>query len=199
MTNNFASKEEQYFQWWLEELKTQKFIEKYEYESKGFELNKGVNVKYETGVRVIKEKQKTIIPVKIYTPDFFVIWTDKAKDIFMFDINEKLNYNPNLRKLIPACVNDYNKYISYIEVKPNFDMQNMTRLVKTNIAVVWDKYNVYIHIVKPVKLFFNTFVPKRYYYTDNGFEDKKLRLVNKKPVKDTAINLNKYYETFKTT
>lgn len=39
-----------------------------------------------------------------------------------------------------------------IEIKPTFDMHNMTRLVKTNIKWLYDKYKVRVHIleIKPL-------------------------------------------------
>jgi hypothetical protein len=67
---------------------------------------------------------------------------------------------------------------SYIEVKPLFDQNNMTRLAVLNQKWVMDKFGAFINIVIPEKLFDKTFTPKRYFTCDKSSTKRKIKYSN---------------------
>ncbi len=105
----------------------------------------------------------------IYTPDFFVRFSPSSRNIFYGD----------------DCF--FNAQKEKIEVKPNHDRNNMTRLFSINQKWVYDKFNTYIQKVivfpkvdkegkcTPRKtLFTETFVPERFLLTDTGKQPRKI-------------------------
>jgi len=73
--------------------------------------------------------------------------------------------------LSDAYINHYaegEEYITYIEVKPPFDRNNMERLFKLNQKWMLQKHDVFINLVKIKELFEKTFTPKEYLTTPSG-------------------------------
>lgn len=68
--------------------------------------------------------------------------------------------------------------ISFIEVKPSFDQNNMTRLAVLNQKWVFEKFGLFINIVIPEKLFAKTFTPKRYLTCDKSSVKRKIKYKN---------------------
>lgn len=159
----FDSEEERLFYLYLEELKENGFVRDFTFHVETFNLFSGCSFywKKETKNKP-KEMETTLLQGHVYTPDYRVFWTEKAKGIFVGDIND---CTINL-KTVPFISNsDFGKELgSYIEVKPSFDMNNMQRLFSINQKWVFKDYNIFVQKVIPVGkstcLFAKTFVPK---------------------------------------
>lgn len=145
----FDSKEEQWFSWWLDELKERGYI---------FQYDRADSLALSEAHKELKLRAHE------YTPDFSVCWNIGAL--------KKLNLN------IPTMywVGEYGEWdLATIEVKPSFDAHNMTRLFKLNQKWVYQKYGIYVELVIPEKLFEKTFCPQRYLLTDGGKGLRKLK------------------------
>jgi len=104
------------------------------------------------------DKKETLLHGHEYTWDFSIDWTLKGYKYFC-----------NLRgqKWTKPFLMTQGRN-SYIENKPSFDFNNMTRLVTLNIKWVWAEYGIFIQIVKNNDLFKETFVPKALLTTKTG-------------------------------
>jgi hypothetical protein len=142
------SYEEVYALYWLFELQDRGLIESIN-RSPSFELSRKVTQDYTEVIKLktktkIVSKSKTILREHIYTPEFEVVW---KKDLgIMF------------------CKNN----VSYIEIKPLYDQNNMTRLFKINQKWMFAKHNILVNLLVPEKLFQETFTPKEYLKTATG-------------------------------
>ena len=109
-----------------------------------------------------KEYLQTILQPHEYSYDFTVEWTELGLKYFCNKSNTKWeNYF-----FITS------KSISYIECKPEFDYNNMTRLVTLNVKWMWQKYGMFIQVVKNEQLFKETFTPKILLTTKTGIARK---------------------------
>lgn len=164
----FDSKDEEYFSWWCQELKDAGIIEDYG-RARAYRLNKPLTDSYVEN-KVLKTKVKelvkeqTLIPVKVYTPDFYIVWKYKLSNDFQQPLVDIGN-----RKLTKSFISQDN--ISIVEVKPIFDQNNMSRLFKTNQAIMWDKYSIYVNLVIYQELFEQTFTPKKYILEEGTYKN----------------------------
>ena len=185
----FDSEEEELFWYYLEELKDKGFVDDFEYNTKSFTLSEPYKYTWlqELKTKEIK-KESTLLQGHIYTPDFYIVWNEKAKGIFY----ELLNFNKPLNKIPFIAQTGYttgshllfNQEIfeietSIIEIKPAFDFKNMTRLSIINQKWMMEKHNIYIQKIIPVGkntcLFAKTFVPEKAKYTKKKKQLKKFK------------------------
>lgn len=173
----FDSKDEEYFSWWCQELKDAGIIHDYG-RCTPYVLNKEFTKQYidfkilKTKTNVISKLQ-TLIPVKVYTPDFVIYWNDK-KDYKLTDLLDETDgkyTKPFIKQYIP----NIGSGSSLVEIKPIFDQNSMTRLFKTNQAIMWDKYAIYVNLVTYQELFERTFTPKKFLLTDTGRQERKIK------------------------
>jgi len=171
--SNFDSSEELHFYWYIHELYDKGIIKSANLQPKSFVLNKPFIIDKTKPMKKVPDKiiQKTIIPEKVYTSDVKIIWNETVKDTPLNDI------------FYTHIIED--KITSYVEVKGTFDMHNMIRIFKTNQAVVWDKYDIYVNLVQVPTIFKNTFTPDRYLYQDVRTDKKRL-------IKFKTITLNEF-------
>jgi hypothetical protein len=153
---NKRSKEEIYFSWYLSELEKEGYIYNIRHEPKSIKLTDGFSVEYIKKMKRVPDKilTKTIIPTKVYTYDFDFYCTD-------YFLNNK-----TLMKYFRTNTMASGREKCFVEVKGSFDMNNMTRLFKQNQAWVYDKYKVYINLIKIPLIFKQTFTPNKYLLTD---------------------------------
>lgn len=165
----FKSTEETYFSYYLEELQAAGYIKEWSYEPETFELFSGFKHQY---VKQLKTKKKvveqSILKNHVYTPDFYVIWTEKAKGVWYDPL---LNNSSKIAS--PFVSSQFVSYngatydASYIEVKPSFDQNNMTRAFMINQKWLFYKLQIYCQLVKPFAngsdqgLFWETFTPDK--------------------------------------
>jgi hypothetical protein len=187
----FDSPEELHFSYWLDELKSEGFIIEWYRDITPYQMTSGLKHSY-TVTENLKTKTKTtdkqqiILRPSEYTPDFRIIWSDTADNIFFqtFDHKGKIT--------APFIASVYEGVpISIVEVKPDFDRDNMTRLFILNQKFVWDKYKEYINQVEVKGLFEKTFTPYEYRLTPVQRKERKLGW--------TPISLLDYYNAKTTT
>lgn len=172
----YRSKEEIYFSWWLEELKREGYIKEYKYESRTLTLMNDVKLPW---TKQLKTKNKVeehhLFSKTTYTPDFEIIWTEKAFGIFCDGIPTAK------RPYFMATDHDnlMNEGISLIDVKGdhsagasrgNFSQYSFPYKQK----MAWMTLKIYVQKVVPTKLFNDTFVPKRYFKTDVSGKPRKM-------------------------
>ena len=178
--NNYKSNSELYIAWWLDDLLKEGYISKYEYEPEIIQAGEDITTSYNIIVKG-KKKTRTVkrkMSVK-YTPDFKVIWTDKALGVFIFKENTEC--------ISPKPLFYTDNYVTYLEVKPDHDYKNMTRNASSKIKLITYCTNKQIIIVKPGKLFKESFTPSRYKFTDKNKTERK--------IKHDVISLNQYVKS----
>jgi len=168
----FDSKEELYFSWYLNQLRNQGYIDswdKFENVNDPYPLTEGLVWDYVKPMKRVEDKQleQVILAPSSYTPDFKIWWNPKARGIFVTD----LNIGSTEKIATPFISQDS---ISIIETKGNHDNNNMTRLAINNIKFVYQKFGVFINMVKVPTIFKNTFTPDRYLLTDKTLKPRTL-------------------------
>lgn len=176
----FDSDEEMYFFWWLEELKEKGFIKDFELQPLPFDLSTSLwcehRVQMKTKTKMVNEE---VMPGHIYTADAFIIWNENALDRFTTLIDSEVKKKENRSmKFILSQKDSKGQIYSFVEVKPSFDQNNMTRLAKLNQKWVWDKLEVYVNIVIPQKHFNKTFTPGRFIFTNKSRVVRKIKYKN---------------------
>lgn len=111
------------------------------------------------------EKNQVLLEEHVYTPEFKVNWTEKALYILMTNMGQ---YNTKITQPFMGNYSDLDNLTSYIEVKPNFDHHNMTRLFKINQKWMYQEHSKFVNLVQPHKLFEETFTPTAYLKTATG-------------------------------
>ena len=166
---NYDSQEELYFSWYLDELKEVGYIENYEAQPESYVLSEPAFYEYD---KRLKTKTKTVVKKlireHIYTADFRIAWAEKARGLFFNKLIDRVDLSK-----IPFVSNYY--FTSTIEIKPTFDQNNMTRLFTINQKWMYQKQGVYVQKIVPVKLFSETFTPKRYLLTNKSLKPRKLK------------------------
>lgn len=168
------SLEEVYFLMWLFELSDLGYVYKID-RCPPIALSNKVELPYTVElVKSTKEKYLIVTREHIYTPEFKIIWNSKAEFLIKRISNlEGLFYDVKLRNSVdPTMI-----FETWLEIKPKFDQNNMTRLFKINQKWVFDKHGLFVDLVIPETLFEKTFTPKDYLTTPTG----KQRKLNYKP------------------
>lgn len=161
----FDSAEEVYFLWYLHELYYKQFIDKVIYHEDSFELSNGLWVHTAEQLKTkTKINKKQLFKPHKYTHDFTIKWTEKAFGVITNIFNEAIH-----APLIPF----WNK-ITRVEIKGDYDRSNMTRLFRINQKWIWDRYKIYIQLIKIPLLFKNTFTPERYLKQDYRNGQRKI-------------------------
>ena len=171
MKKIFDSKEELHFSWYLEQLKNAKYISHWERCDTSYSLTMGVKHKYIKPMKKVEDKtlEQSILLGSSYNPDFVIHWNEKALGVFLSILNKTEG------KITTPFICDDEQLITIVETKADFDMKNMTRIAINNIKFVYEKYNVYINMVKLPKFFEETFTPDRYLMTDKSFQPRKFK------------------------
>lgn len=149
------SDEERFCLWYLEEIKEAGYINQINPQPSPILLAQAVDIFDEVATKSgkIKEIRKNLLREHVYTPDFEIIWTPKAKGIFIGD--SKVDYT--FKKSLFYSDGLY----SCIEVKPVFDHQGMQRLFSINQKWVHSATGIYVQKVIPQPLFGTSFTPKK--------------------------------------
>jgi len=119
-----------------------------------------------------KPMQQTILHGHSYTPEFEVEWESKASKFV-----DLLKTDSKCEAPLLGFYGGVNKIVTYIEVKPVWDQNNMERLFKVNQKWMWEKHGIFVNLVKPQLLFQETFTPKEYHVTPSG----RVRIIKWKP------------------
>ena len=196
------SYEESMFSYWCYKLFQEGYIRNYE---KGETYNLSTVLKYPF-YKKLKTKHKLteghLMNAHEYTPDFKILWSDKAKYVFFDPRN-----SPNNSYDFSACMMaeyDNGDFISIVEVKPVFDQNNMTRLATINIKWVRMIYGIYINLCIPMPkmksglpastLFKQTFFPAEALLTAKGQKAREIKF-KYRLFDDYIIERNTFLET----
>ena len=123
-------------------------------------------VYYKSIARTKKEKTKTLLNRHEYTPDVVIKWKKEARNIFW------RRWEDEKYPDVPFLAN-YNKekdfYYTIVEVKPGFDMENMTRLFSINQKWIMASMGLYVQKVVMCNdersIFAKTFTPIKWMTT----------------------------------
>lgn len=163
------SNEEAYTIMWLEELIQHGYIERIE-RAGTFTLSEPIVNEYthkavlKTKTKDVAKKQK-ILHGHVYTPEFKLYFTQKGITALVDLIEDETK--GELTKLFIGHY-EQGQIVAYVEIKPEYDQNNMERLFKINRAWMMDKYGIYINLIKPLQLFEKTFTPAKYLITSTG-------------------------------
>jgi len=167
----YDSKEELYFSWWLIELELNGYIESWKYQPKPFPLSDKVYIHWQKQLKTKTKKMiKTMLQEHKYQADFLIRWTEKARGIFFAS---ELNQNVMAYPFVADEIGDKRYYRSIVDVKGTFSRNDAWRRFSIDQKWVWQKFNIYVHKVIPVKLFKQTFTPLRYLQTDKSRKSRK--------------------------
>lgn len=178
-TDNFQSKEERYFYWFLVDLFNEGYVSNVLYEPCTYELSEPITKPYvvekqlKTKVKVT-EGEETIQKGLVYTPDFVVHWTQKALGVFVetLDTKNKLMKGQSQTKFIGRVRGL--EIITVFEVKPDFDQNNMTRYTKVKMNWLCQRESIFVNLVKVPRIFKKYFTPSRYLITDKSAKLRKI-------------------------
>ena len=165
----YDSPEEAYVSWYLDELVEAGYVARYVHQPKSFILSPKQIYDWRKDLKTkTKWMESTLLQPHVYTPDFEVSWNNGVLLRFIYG-------NVGRDEPFWHSYDDVGyEATSYIEVKPSFDRNNMTRLFTINQKWMYDKYGIYVQKVIPQKLFEQTFTPKKYLLTDMGKQKRKL-------------------------
>jgi len=154
---------------WLFELKEKGYIEEIE-RAKSFLLTEGFYNYYTEPIKrgtSSRTKDQVVLRPSSYTPEFHVVWNKKADNLVWI-----IGSNTKFDKTFIGHKDENGRIFTLIECKSSFDFSNMTRLFINNQKFLFDKYKMYVNLIKPDKLFECTFCPAAYLKTATGKERK---------------------------
>jgi len=158
------SNEEKWFRDWLVELVAAGYVESFSRPIEPFMLFPSVKVNYFD--KKGKMKQHILHRETTYLPDFFVTFSEKARDILFFDESTiVLGKKPIF----------YGKSV-HVEVKGGFVGNNNSDIsAPIKMKAVFYLYKMVVNLVKVPNIFEDTFYPKSFMVTPSGApkKDKK--------------------------
>lgn len=174
----FDSKEELYFSWYLEELEAAGYIDSWG-NAQTYQLGEKITNTYTEQLKTkTKTEEQIILNGCEYTPDFEINWCPISFGIFYHEFpyietRDKLyKIDKNLFLAKNKENSSYFNMKSIIEIKPAFDQNNMTRLNGINRKWMYQKYNIFVNLVKVPDIFKDTFTPKKFLLTDTGKQNR---------------------------
>ena len=159
------SEEEKWVEMWLKQLKKEGYVESYHFEEESFELYPKLPVLTKFRSKTDKEVWQPLHKQIIYTPDFKVYWTHKARNVFFSPLLDCTNGSKDFLYLadptLPVGQAEQLDWFSYFEVKPdNFDQHNTKRFfISRTQPEMYEKFGKWISLVTPFALFNRTFTP----------------------------------------
>jgi hypothetical protein len=119
--------------------------------------------KKHTSTEILKSKTKIspkhLFQPATYTPDFNIRWNPEYKDV-VFSL---LNTGMHLKGYRPPFISSNQSYhSSVIELKGGFTNKNEVATLSLYLKWVFDKWAMYIQMVRVPNIFRDTFTPKEY-------------------------------------
>ena len=121
----YKSKEELYFSWYLDELKEIGYIQEYEYEPESLSLSESISIKTKG-----KKKSRLLLRESSYSYDFRITWNKDVPETMVSDINNALDTSIFISQMQQ----------SFIEIKGERDLHNMSRLARFIVKMIYLKY-----------------------------------------------------------
>ncbi len=195
---------EQYFLWYLNELKEAGYIKFFSRESFPILVTDDVkNKRYDFSLKnTVRVEEYNLFRKNTYTYDYLIIWDKKAKEIFY----NLLDDNP-IRIYCPfyACVDKKGEHVSFCDVKPPsgamiFGNNTTSYTFPILQKIIYTVYGIYVNKSIPIPLmskgaiksgnktalFNTTFVPKRYLLTDGGMQGREIKF-KKQSLKNMSL------------
>jgi hypothetical protein len=178
------SNEEQYFQWYLDDLKKYGLIKKYKYHCKPYILIYPHCYYTYSATRVVKKSQKHVLTNQhTYKPDFVIDWSDNGKSRKLIKMLEEYQftrfcYKKNIDNFFWVKYDNFNDNTlhSYIDVKPLFNKySDRLSLFRWKRALMLEIHNIIVQAVIPEILFRNTFTPERYLYNNKNTKKRLIK------------------------
>lgn len=173
---NYKSVEELQFSWFLDDLKHCGYVSSYNYEPTTFKLFESIKTKWQkVNSKGFKDVDAHLTAEMNYTPDFFITFTEKAFGVFCNGLPCKkrpyfLHCNIDPITNTATCVVDVKGSARNGQNTRNFSQFSFPLKQK----ILLDKFDIYAQKVIPEKLFKDTFIPSRLFYTDGGTMLRKL-------------------------
>ena len=170
----FASKEEIYFRWYLDDLKSAGIVKRFEYQPETLVLSDGAKVVQTVILKTkVKQVERSLFRHKTYTPDYYVFFNNENPASILFHEDLLHGFLTRKPKDIPflggvlGCV---------VDIKPQFERDSArARAFALIQAWLWETYNTFVQPVVYQKLFEQTFTPDRFLLTDKS---GKFRVIN---------------------
>jgi len=196
------NKIEQYFQWWLNEMVDNGYVQRYIREPESIRV---LNTATYGRLKRFKSKEKIVEEFNIfgkidYTYDYLIIWDKKAEylfyeevlpsQVFQFGKPIFIAHKTNLQMGTEAKDIMLDQIVSYVDVKPTNSVMQRGGKVSSAVSfplkqrMIWDNYKKYINKVVPMPmagtgyssaLFIKSFIPQRYLLTDGGKQLRKIK------------------------
>lgn len=162
---------------WLEELMVTGHILKIE-RAESFELSAPVTTRY-SEIKQLKnsskeiEKEQSLLRGHIYTPEFKVTLSKEGFKLlswrpFTTVYGQYSEKNRKCESTFIGYLDNGDTEVVYIEVKPSWDKNNMTRLFTINQKWLQHKLGIFVNLIQPEKLCEKTFTPKAWLTTKTG-------------------------------
>jgi len=170
----FASKEEIYFRWYLDDLKAAGIITSFDYQPAAWVLSDGAKAMQTIELKTkTKKVERTLFRPKTYQPDFLVYFNleclatvDFYEDFKKYSITRKPADIPFLGGSGGCCS---------VDIKPKFERDSArSRAFSLIQAWVFHLYNIYVQPIVYQKLFEKTFTPARFLLTDRTGKARKI-------------------------
>lgn len=176
---------------WLFELKEKGLIHSIE-RSPELIISRGLDNMYVKRTQMktkLKQESKTqvLLPPHHYTPEFTVQWYSRTPPNLVWPISnigiykcEGALIGHSFPIIFPPSETNGNELrqngqLTYIEVKPSFDYQNMSRLFRVNQQWVWESRRMYINLLEPISLYKSTFTPVNYLKTRKTKTEREIK------------------------
>lgn len=183
---------EQYFEWYVNELKEAGYIKLVKREPFPILINDIVERKrYDFSVKTPRIENYKLFQQNTYMCDWIIIWEKHAHEIFY----NLLDNNP-LRIYCPfyAIIDKKGEHVSFVDVKPPagamiFGNNTTGYTFPILQKIIYTVYGIYVNKSIPIPLmkkgvvksgnkqalFLTTFVPKRYLLTDGGMQGRDIK------------------------
>jgi hypothetical protein len=183
----FDSDEEGHFASALQQLQANGYIKSWHYHPKPFILSEKVTYNYKEILKTkTNDKEGFLLHPHSYQADFLIYWNSIAEHIFFASLSNNdqvTNY--------PFIANGEKSKWSVIDVKGTFAGPHNNSAISFPLDQKWvyQKYNIYVQKIIPVKLFAKTFTPDAFLKTPTG----KAKKINFKvrSLKQYIDNFNK--------
>ena len=173
----YASKEEIYFSWFLDDLKKSGHIEYVYYQPQTFVLIQAPKYKWtQLNKKSTTGKMGNIMDSLKYTPDFLIAWSKKGIEDYVYVINEEnISVRSRNRKPFVTTKTSGNNLISYIDTKGTSSKFGDHVKFPVMQKVIYFTKGIYVEKIVPKKLFAKTFYPERYLLTDGLTKKRKIK------------------------
>lgn len=185
----FDSKEEEYFFWWLEEAKNHGLLTEFIFQPKPFNLFDKVKVEYFEQLKTkVKVKDSTLLREHKYQADFLIRWDSKWIFKLFLPWDQVGNHFPNKVPFVANRSRKSDEFFSVVDVKGTFNQNDAWRRFAINQKWVFQNFNIYVQklithpsvkkdgrIIPASALFYKTFVPERFLYTNKSNKPRKIK------------------------